>query len=90
MCKFLNPGDCNTIANKTKKLETLDTQGFQASHFSDSDWARTSDLHPVKVRSSRNFMYQQVAQQVSNKTTSHFILLTLIIKWSSKKVKWLY
>jgi hypothetical protein len=24
-------------------------QGFQAFHFSDSDWARTSDLHPVKI-----------------------------------------
>jgi hypothetical protein len=37
------------VYNKTKKLETLDAQGFQAPHFSDSDWARTSDLHPVKV-----------------------------------------
>jgi hypothetical protein len=36
-------------AIKNKKLETLDTQGFQASPKDDSDWARTSDLHPVKV-----------------------------------------
>jgi hypothetical protein len=40
-------------AIKNKKLETLDTQGFQATHFSDSDWARTSDLHPVKVALSQ-------------------------------------
>ncbi|EIJ82561.1 hypothetical protein MGA3_04945 [Bacillus methanolicus MGA3] len=49
MCKFLNHGGFNTTANKTKKLETLDTQGLQASRFDDSDWARTSDLYPVKV-----------------------------------------
>jgi hypothetical protein len=31
LCKFLNHRDFNTIANKTKKLETLDAQGLQAS-----------------------------------------------------------
>jgi hypothetical protein len=53
LCKFLNHGDFNKIVNKTKKLATLDTQGLQASQFDDSDWARTSDLHPVKVALSQ-------------------------------------
>jgi hypothetical protein len=41
------------VYNKTKKAEILDLQGLQASHFDDSDWARTSDLHPVKVALSQ-------------------------------------
>jgi hypothetical protein len=43
---FWHYSECLPI--KTKKLETLDTQGLQASQFNDSDWARTSDLYPVK------------------------------------------
>jgi hypothetical protein len=51
--KIVTNGMSKAVYKKSKKLETLDTQGLQASRSDDSDWARTSDLHPVKVALSQ-------------------------------------